>query len=84
MVAELIESATRFHKAGGTAAALAKGATSGRANLAGDNDNMCLYVYSNIEVQNLVISKVGAGIHYEVTSCLHRARKFVVLVCNVQ
>lgn len=68
MVAELCESATRFCKAGGIASALLKGATSGRANLAGDKDDMSLYVYGNVEVKNLVTSKSGAGINYEVSS----------------
>lgn len=68
MVAELTASATRFQKAGGASAPLLKGPTSGRANLAGNDDDMCLYVYGNVEISNVITSKAGAGIHYEVGS----------------
>ena len=71
MVAELCESATRFRKAGGISSALLTGATSGRANLAGGNDDMSLYVYGNLEVKSLV-TKSGAGVSFEVinASCM--------------
>ena len=67
MVAELCESATRFRKAGGISSPLLTGVTSGRAKLAGDNDDMSLYVYGNLEVKNLV-AKSAAGISFEVMS----------------
>ena len=66
MVAELCESAVKFHQAGGTTSALPKGATSGRANLPGAKDDMYLYVYGNVQVKNLLTSKAGAGVHFEV------------------
>ena len=75
MVSELCESATRFRKAGGISSALLTGATSGRANLAGGNDDMSLYVYSNLEVKSLV-TKSGAGVSFEVI--------FAWCMCSVQ
>lgn len=66
MAAELCESAVKFQQAGGTAAALPKGATSGRASLPGAKDDMFLYVYGNIQISSLLVSKTGAGVHFEV------------------
>lgn len=66
MVAELCESAVRFQQAGGNAAALLKGATSGHAALPGTNEDISLYVYGNVEVKNLVTPKFGAGVQFEV------------------
>ncbi len=67
MVAELCESAVRFKQAGGSdSLALPKGATSGRANLPGIDDDMSLFVYGNVEIKNLMTAKFGAGVQYEV------------------
>ncbi|KAL0023606.1 hypothetical protein WJX77_006297 [Trebouxia sp. C0004] len=67
MVAELCESAVRFQQAGGSdSLALPKGATSGRANLPGIDDDMSLFVYGNVEIKNLMTAKFGAGVQYEV------------------
>ncbi|KAL0023688.1 hypothetical protein WJX79_001943 [Trebouxia sp. C0005] len=67
MVAELCESAIRFQQAGGSdSLALPKGATSGRANLPGTDDDMSLFVYGNVEIKNLMTAKFGAGVQYEV------------------
>lgn len=67
MVAELCESVVRFQQAGGSdSLALPKGATSGRANLPGIDDDMSLFVYGNVEIKNLMTAKFGAGVQYEV------------------
>lgn len=69
MVAELCESAVRFQQAGGSdSLALPKGATSGRANLPGIDDDMSLFVYGNVEIKILMTAKFGAGVQYEVAS----------------
>ena len=65
MVAELCESAIRFKQAGGTASALPKGASSGRALLPGGANGMSLHVYGDVEVQDLVVPKFGPGIEFQ-------------------
>ena len=68
MVAQLCDSARRFEQAGGIASALPKGATSGSVILPGTNDNMSLFVYGNVEIKDIVTTKFGAGVLYEVST----------------
>ncbi len=66
MVSELCDSAIRFQQAGGIKSALPKGATSGRANLRKGSEDLSLFVYGNVEVKDLITTKFGAGIQFEV------------------
>lgn len=68
LIGELCESALKFHQAGGVSAALPKGVTSGRANLRKDNEDLSLYVYGNVTIKNLITTKFGPGVQYEVAS----------------
>ena len=66
MVAELCDSASRFQQAGGIGAALPKGATSGRASLRKGEQDLNLYVYGNVEIKDLITTRFGAGIQFQV------------------
>ncbi|KAL3153759.1 hypothetical protein ABBQ32_013348 [Trebouxia sp. C0010 RCD-2024] len=66
LIGELCDSALRFHQAGGVSAALPKRVTSGRANLRKGNEDLSLYVYGNLTINNLITTKFGPGVQYEV------------------
>lgn len=66
LVGELCDSALRFHQAGGVSAALPKGVTSGRANLRKGKEDLSLFVYGNLTIKNLITTKFGPGVQYEV------------------
>lgn len=75
LIGELCDSALRFHQAGGVNAALPKGVTSGRANLRKGNEDLSLYVYGNLTIKNLITTKFGPGIQYEVSCPSRRVYK---------
>ena len=83
LIGELCESALKFHQAGGVNAALPKGVTSGRANLRKGNEDLSLYVYGNVTIKNLITTKFGPGVQYEVACLVDSPTTVFMSACPV-